>query len=59
VAMGLRKDEPAMKAVVDAALRDLEASGEAGKLFFKWFGPGTRLQYPTRTFKIESDRIVN
>jgi len=59
VAIGLRKDEPAMKAVVDAALRDLEASGEAEKLFFKWFGPGTRLQYPTRTFKIESDRIVN
>lgn len=59
VAMGLRKDEPAMKAVVDAALRDLEASGEAEKLFFKWFGPGTRLQYPTRTFKIESDRIAN
>ena len=59
VAMGLRKDEPAMKAEVDAALRDLEASGEAEKLFFKWFGPGTRLQYPTRTFKIESDRIAN
>ena len=59
VAMGLRKDEPAMKAVVDAALRDLEVSGEAEKLFFKWFGPGTRLQYPTRTFKIESDRIAN
>ena len=59
VAMGLRKDEPAMKAVVDAALHDLEASGEAEKLFFKWFGPGTRLQYPTRTFKIESDRIDN
>jgi polar amino acid transport system substrate-binding protein len=59
VAMGLRKDEPAMKAVVDAALHGLEASGEAEKLFFKWFGPGTRLQYPTRTFKIESDRIAN
>ena len=59
VAMGLRKDEPAMKAVVDAALHDLEASGEAEKLFFKWFGPGTRLQYPTRTFKIESDHIAN
>jgi polar amino acid transport system substrate-binding protein len=59
VAMGLRKDEPAMKAVVDAALHDLEDSGEAEKLFFKWFGPGTRLQYPTRTFKIESDRIAN
>jgi polar amino acid transport system substrate-binding protein len=59
VAIGLRKDEPPMKTVVDAALRDLEASGEAEKLFFKWFGPGTRLQYPTRTFKIESDRIAN
>ena len=59
VAIGLRKDEPAMKTIVDAALRDLEASGEAEKLFFKWFGPGTRLQYPTRTFKIESDRIAN
>jgi polar amino acid transport system substrate-binding protein len=59
VALGLRKDEPALKAAVDAALRDYEASGEAEKLFFKWFGPGTRLQYPTRTFRIESDRIVN
>jgi polar amino acid transport system substrate-binding protein len=59
IALGLRKDEPAMKALVDAALRDLETSGEADRLFFKWFGPGTRLQYQTRTFKIESDRIAN
>jgi polar amino acid transport system substrate-binding protein len=59
VAIGLRKDEPAMKAVVDGALREFEASGEAEKLFFKWFGPGTRLQYPTRTFKIETDHIAN
>ncbi len=59
VALGLRKDEPALKAAVDAALREYEASGEAEKLFFKWFGPGTRLQYPTRSFKIESDRIAN
>jgi polar amino acid transport system substrate-binding protein len=59
VALGLRKGEPALKAVVDAALRDLETSGEAEKLFFKWFGPGTRLQYQTRAFKIDSDQIAN
>ena len=59
VALGLRKDEPAMKAAVDSALRDLETSGEAEKLFFKWFGPGTRLQYQTRNFHIDSDRLAN
>jgi polar amino acid transport system substrate-binding protein len=58
IAMGLRKNEPGMKAAVDAALRELESSGEAQKLFFKWFGPGTRLQYSTRPFKIESDRVA-
>jgi polar amino acid transport system substrate-binding protein len=57
IAMGLRKNELGMKTTVDAALRELEISGEAGKLFFKWFGPGTRLQYPTRNFRIESDRV--
>lgn len=59
VAMGLRKDEPALKATVDAALREFEASGAAEKAFFKWFGPGTRLQYTTRSFKIDSDRLAN
>jgi polar amino acid transport system substrate-binding protein len=59
VALGLRQGEPALKAVVDGSLRDLETSGDAEKLFFKWFGPGTRLQYQTRAFKIESDRIPN
>jgi polar amino acid transport system substrate-binding protein len=58
IAMGLRKNEPGMKAAVNAALRELESSGEAQKLFFKWFGPGTRLQYSTRTFRIESDRVA-
>lgn len=57
IAMGLRKNEPQMKAAVDAALRELESSGEAQALFFKWFGPGTRLQYSTRSFKIDSDRV--
>ncbi|MEJ0008616.1 MAG: ABC transporter substrate-binding protein [Steroidobacteraceae bacterium] len=59
VGLGLRKNEPALLAVVDAALRELEASGAAQKLFFKWFGPGTRLQYQTRGFKIDSDRIAD
>jgi len=59
IALGLRKNEPGLLAVVDDALRELEASGGAQKLFFKWFGPGTRLQYQTRAFKIDSDRIAN
>ena len=59
LALGLRKGEPALKAVVDGALRDLEASGEAQKLFLEWFGPGTRLQYPPRSFRIESDQVAN
>jgi len=46
------------EAPVDAALRELETSGEAEKLFLKWFGPGTRLNYPKRSFRIESDRIA-
>jgi len=56
--LGLRKNEPALKAVVDDTLRELEKSGAAEKLFFKWFGPGTRLNYQQRIFKIESDRIA-
>jgi polar amino acid transport system substrate-binding protein len=59
LAFGLRKGEPALKTVVDGALRDLETSGEAQKLFLKWFGPETRLQYPARTFRIESDQVAN
>lgn len=59
LALGLRRSEPELKTVVDGALRDLESSGEAQKLFLKWFGPGTRLQYPTRPFRIESDQVAN
>jgi polar amino acid transport system substrate-binding protein len=59
VAMGLRKDQPSLKAAVDAALREFETSGEAEKAFLRWFGPGTRLQYTTRSFKIDSARVAN
>jgi polar amino acid transport system substrate-binding protein len=57
LALGLRKNEPALKAVVDATLRELESSGNAEKLFFKWYGPTTKLQFDKRTFKIDSDKI--
>ena len=57
LALGLRKNEPALKAVVDNTLRGLETSGEAEKLFFKWYGPTTKLQFDKRSFKIDSDKI--
>ena len=58
LAIGLRKNEAALKTIVDDTLRGLEKSGEAEKLFFKWFGPGTRLNFQKRNFKLESDRIA-
>lgn len=57
IALGLRKNEPALKTVVNEALRELESSGDAEKLFFKWFGPTSRLKYGQRSFKIDSDKI--
>ena len=57
LALGLKKGEKGLKAAVDGALRDLESSGEAEKLFFKWFGPTTKLQFEKRSFKINSDKL--
>lgn len=57
LALGLRKGEAGLKRVVDDVLRQLEASGEADKLFLKWYGPGTRLGFDKRSFRIETDRI--
>ena len=57
LALGIRKNEPALKAVVDGTLRELEKSGEADKIFVKWYGPATKLQFDKRTFKIDSDKI--
>lgn len=57
LALGLRKSEPALKAAVDDTLRDLEKTGEAERLFMKWYGPQTKLKFPKRTFRIESDRV--
>jgi polar amino acid transport system substrate-binding protein len=58
LALGLKKGETALKAATDDALRDLEKSGEAEKIFFRWFGPNTKMKFQTRNFKFESDRIA-
>ncbi len=57
LALGLKKGEKGMKAAVDSALRELEASGEAEKMFMKWFGPTSKLQFEKRSFKINSDKL--
>jgi polar amino acid transport system substrate-binding protein len=57
LAIGIKKGETALKAAVDSTLVDLEKSGEAEKLFIRWFGPGTKVNYPKRSFKLDSDRI--
>jgi polar amino acid transport system substrate-binding protein len=57
LALGIRKNEPALKAAIDGTLRELESSGNADKLFIKWYGPATKLQFEKRTFKIDSDKI--
>jgi polar amino acid transport system substrate-binding protein len=57
LALGIRKGETAVKAVVDETLRELEKSGEAEKIFFKWYGPATKTKAEKRPFKFESDKI--
>lgn len=57
LALGLKKGEQGFKSVVDGVLRELESSGEANKLFLKWYGPSTKLQFDKRSFKIDTDKI--
>jgi len=57
LALGIKKGEVGLKTTVDGVLRDLESSGQADKLFLKWYGPTTKLQFDKRTFKIDSDKI--
>jgi polar amino acid transport system substrate-binding protein len=57
LALGLKKGEKALKTVVDGVLRELEKSGDADKLFVKWYGPATKLQFDKRSFRIDSDKI--
>jgi polar amino acid transport system substrate-binding protein len=54
VGFALKKDEARFKAAINQALLDLEASGEANKIWDTWFGPGTA-QPVKRTFRITAD----
>lgn len=54
VGFAMKKDEPRFKDAVNRALLDIEASGEAGKIFEAWFGPGSEIPMK-RTFKIQPD----
>jgi polar amino acid transport system substrate-binding protein len=54
VGFALKKDEPRFKDAVNRALLDVEASGEAAKIFEAWFGPGSADPTP-RKFKIQAD----
>jgi polar amino acid transport system substrate-binding protein len=57
LAIGIKKGETPLKTLVDSTLTELEKSGEAEKLFIKWFGPGTKVNYPKRSFKLDTDQI--
>jgi len=57
LAIGIKKGEAGVKSAIDDTLRELEKSGEAEKLFFKWYGPDTRLKFQKRDFKIDSDKV--
>ena len=57
LALGIRKGESSLKAAIDETLRGLEKSGEANKVFLKWYGPLTNLKFEKRSFKIETDKV--
>lgn len=57
LALGIKKGETGLKTVVDDTLRELEKSGQAEKIFFKWYGPTTKTKFDKRPFTIESDKI--
>lgn len=58
LALGIKKGEAGLKAVVDDTLRALEKAGDGEKLYMKWFGPNTKTNSPTRSFKFETDKIA-
>ena len=51
VGFAMKKDEARLKAAINQALLDIEASGDAVKIWDTWFGPATA-QPVKRTFKI-------
>jgi polar amino acid transport system substrate-binding protein len=54
VGFALKKDEPRFKDAINKALLDVEASGDAAKIFDTWFGPKSP-EPMARQFKIQGD----
>jgi polar amino acid transport system substrate-binding protein len=54
VGFALKKNEPRFKEAINKALLDIEASGEAVRIFDAWFGPGSK-EPMVRKFKIQAD----
>jgi len=54
VGFALKKNEPRFKDAVNKALLDVEASGDAVKIFSAWFGPQSQ-EPMVRKFKIQAD----
>lgn len=57
LALAIRKGEKGVKTAIDDTLRALEKSGEAERIFRKWYGPGTKANFNKREFKFETDEI--
>jgi polar amino acid transport system substrate-binding protein len=54
VGFALKKDELRFKDAINKALLDVEASGDAARIFDTWFGPKSPEPMPRR-FKIQVD----
>jgi polar amino acid transport system substrate-binding protein len=54
VGFALKRDEPRFKDAINKALLDVEASGDAVKIFETWFGPKSA-EPMARKFKIQAD----
>ena len=54
VGFAMKKNEPRFKDAVNRALLEIEASGEAAKIFDIWFGPGSDMPMQ-RAFRIQAD----
>ena len=54
VGFALKKAEPRFKDAINRALLEIEASGDAAKIFDLWFGPKSQDPMP-RKFKIQAD----
>ncbi|HEV7822684.1 MAG TPA: transporter substrate-binding domain-containing protein, partial [Burkholderiales bacterium] len=53
--LGVRKGEQRLLESVNRALLELERSGEAARIYDRWFGPKTRTPLK-RTFQITADK---